>query len=130
MDFNDDLIIFGYEKQISIDHSNEPYYLECLQGIAMGRKSETLQTRTAIEASAGKISTKDIQEAYKSLDLDPHDTFLDEDTVIGTFQSRVADAPRQESELRQALRVIGQARGSTRIQHVASNCKYPRRSII
>ena len=123
MDFHDDLIKFAYERQVICDEHNSPYYLECLQGIARGRDSEDLQTKVAIEASSGKISVQDIRDAYKSFGLEYPSIGHDDETIIGTFQSRVADAPRQESDLRRSLAVIGQARGSSNIQHIASNSK-------
>ncbi|MCJ1432616.1 ubiquitin-specific protease ubp2 [Xylographa pallens] len=121
MDFHDELICFTYERQIASDTENAPYYLECLQGIAEGRGSEDLQTKVAIEASSGKFSVRDLREAYQSLGLDIRSLFYDDDTVIGSFQSRIADAPRQEPDLRRALYMIGEHRKSVRIQHVASN---------
>ena len=123
LDFHDDLIAFGYERQILCDPVHAPYYLECLQSIAEGRKSEDLQTKAAIEASSGKISVKDIREAYKSFGLDYGRERYDDETIIGMFQSRIADAPRQESDLRRALHIIGLERGSLAIQHIASNSK-------
>ncbi|KAL9027046.1 MAG: hypothetical protein Q9196_004378 [Gyalolechia fulgens] len=120
LDYHDDLIKYSYERQLVSDPENTPYYLEALQGIAKGRKSEELQTLVAIEASSGKISTSDIRDAYKTLDLEIESEFLDEDFIIGTFQSRVADAPKQDSELRRALHIVGQDRSSLKIQSVAS----------
>ena len=120
VDFHDSLIIFAYKRQIDVDQKNTPYYLECLQGLGEGRKSEDLQTHAAIEASSDKISLKDVRNAYKDLGLDFNQELLDDDTVIGTFQSRVSDAPRQESELRRALQIIGRNRGSEKIQFIAS----------
>ena len=121
MDFHDELISWAYERQTACDKANTPYYLECLQGIAKGRSSEDLQTKVAIEASSGKISVEDIREAYKSLGLEYQNLFYDDDTIIGMFQSRIADAPRQEIDLRRALSIIGQERDSSKIQNVASN---------
>lgn len=120
-DFHDDLIHFAYQRQIDTDPGNTPYYLECLQDIAEGRKSEVLQTFAAIEASSDKISLKDVREAFKSFGLDFPTSFLEDDIIIGNFQSRVSDAPRQEAELRRALKIIGQHRSSNKIQQVASN---------
>lgn len=120
-DFHDDLITFSYHRQVESDPSGIPYYLECLQGIAEGRGSEALQTLAAIEASSDKISLKDVRSAYKEIGLDFPSANFDDDTVIGTFQSRVSDAPRQEAELRRALKIIGQHRSSEKIQQVASN---------
>lgn len=123
MDFHDDLIKFSYERQLVVDPDNVPYYLESLQTIADGRKSEDLQTLVAIEASSGKVSAQDVRDAYKLLDLDVASAYLDEDVIIGTFQSRVADAPRQEAELRRALQIIGQDRSSEKIQFMASKSR-------
>lgn len=78
----------------------------------------------AIEASKGKISLKDIRRAYYELGLSNDSAVpLDENTIIGTFQSRISSSPRQEAELRRALKIIGQALWSPRIQSVAANGK-------
>ena len=118
-DFHDDLIEFSYERQLEIDPPNTPYYLECLQGIAHGRRSEILDTRVAIEASENRISLNDVRAAFKELGLDSRNDFHD-DTIIGTFQARVSDAPKQEAKMRRALKIIGQSRDSEKIQLVAS----------
>lgn len=102
-----------------MDSYNTPYYLECLQGIAGGRHSEALDTSVAIEASQNRISLKDVKAAFKELGLDSRADYED-DTIIGTFQSRVSDAPKQEAEMRRALKIIGQSRESDKIQFVAS----------
>ena len=120
LDFHDDLIGFSYQRQLLSDPEGAPYYLEALQGIADGRKSEDLQTYVAIEASSGKVSAQDIRKAYNALGLEIGSEYLDDDHIIGTFQSRAADSPRQEPELRRALQIIGQHRSSQRIQLMAS----------
>lgn len=119
VDFHDELIEFSYERQVEMDSSNTPYYLECLQGIARGRHSEALDTRVAIEASQNRISLQDVKEAFKELGLDYRAQYED-DIIIGTFQSRVTDAPKQEAEMRRALKIIGQSRESEKIQLLAS----------
>lgn len=125
-DFHDDLIIFCYERQIDVDPHGASYYLECLQGLGEGRKSEALQTQVAIEASKEKISLKDIRQAYQDLGINNDSTTrLDDDTIIGTFQSRVSNSPKQEAELRRALKIIGQERHSGKIQSIAANGRYP-----
>ena len=117
------MIKFSYARQLATDPENTPYYLESLQGIAEGRKSEDLQTLVAIEASSGKASAQDVRNAYKLLDLEVGSGYLDEDYIIGSFQSRAADAPRQEPELRRALQIVGQDRSSQKIQFVASKSR-------
>ncbi|KAG8529302.1 uncharacterized protein KY384_005938 [Bacidia gigantensis] len=119
-DFHDNLISFAYEIQINTDPSNISYYLECLQLIAEGRASDELSTKAAIEASQGRISLRDVRGAYQHLGLDLNDQTLADDTVIGTFQARLSDALKQEVELRQDLRIIGQHRSSHKIQSVAA----------
>ena len=128
LDFHDNLLVFAYERQIGCDVGNTPYYLECLQGISKGRSekgsnSDELQTRVVIEESSGKVSLQDIRNAYAAFGLDMNSPYDDEDHIIGTFQSRVADSSRQEPELRRALNVIGQHRDSFRIQQFASDSK-------
>ena len=118
-DFHDELIEFSYEQQLETDPYNTPYYLECLQGIAGGRHSEALDTKVAIEASENRISLKDVRAAFKELGIDSRADF-DDDTIIGTFQSRISDAPKQEVEMRRALKIIGQSRRSEKIELVAS----------
>lgn len=118
-DFHDDLIEFSYERQLEVDSDNTPYYLECLQGIARGRHSETLDTKVAIEASENRISLEDVRAAFREFGFDPRAEYTD-DTIIGTFQARVADAPKQEADMRRALKIIGQSRRSEKIELVAS----------
>ena len=117
---HDQLIIFAYERQKAVDHANLPYYLECLQTIAEGRVSEELSTKVAIEASGGQVSLKDIRNAYSSLGLGYRDLALTDDTIIGTFQARLTDSPRQEAELRQYLNIIGSHRDSAKLQSAAA----------
>lgn len=72
-----------------------------------------------MEESSGKVSAEDVRNAYKALGLGLETEFLDEDHIIGTFQSRAADSPRQEPELRRALQIIGHDLSSQKIQFVA-----------
>ena len=118
---HDELITFAYDRQTAVDPRNEPYYLECIQGLAKGRNSESLLTKSAIEESSGKYSAADVRDAHRSFGFEYGADYLDDDTVIGTFQARVSDAPKQEADLRRALNIIGINRQSTRIQQLASN---------
>lgn len=118
-DFHDELIEFSYERQVEVDSDNTPYYLDCLQGIARGRHSEDLDTKVAIEASENRISLEDVRAAFKEFGLDSRAEY-DDDTIIGTFQSRIVDAPKQEANMRRALKIIGQSRRSEKIEFVAS----------
>ena len=119
-DFHDDLLYFAYKRQIETDFPNTAYYLECLQVLAEGRKSEDLDTKVAIAASEGQISLRDVRMAYQHFGHTMHAPGLDDNTVVGIFHARLADSPKQEAELRRDLKIIGQHRMSSRIQNVAS----------
>lgn len=119
------MIIFAYQKQIDIDPANTGFYLECLQGIANGRKSEDLETKTVMEQTSDKVSNSDVRNAYKELGV-PRRGDVDEDTILGTFQARLADAAKfQEEQLRRALKIIGDDRNSRKLQDAASMCTRP-----
>ena len=119
-DFHDVLVVFAYDCQIATDGKNTAYYLECLQVLAFGRESEELQTKAAIEQTNGRISLKDVRLAYANLGFDMEDRTLADNTIIGTFQARISDAPKQEAEMRHNLRIIGQSRASDKIRLAAS----------
>lgn len=122
-ELSDSLLVFAYERQTSCDPDNAPYYLECLQDLAKGRKSEVLETKAVLMESEGQTSRKDIHSAYRYFGMDPRARDLDDDTIIGNFRSRVGDAPRQESEMRRALGIIGLDRKSEKIRSEAANCE-------
>ena len=124
LDFSDSLLIFAYERQTASDPESAPYYLECLQDLAEGRKSDELMTKAVLMESEGQFSRKDIPKAYQYFGLNSSSRELDDETIIGSFRSRVGDAPRQEAEMRRALRIIGLDRKSVRIQSEAANCEF------
>ena len=116
----DSAIIFAYERQISTDPDNEPFYMTYLKQIKELRSSEVLDTKLATEYSIGKYSSEGLAESYKYFGLSQTITYED-DFIIGAFKSRLQDAPKQESEMRQALRIIGDHRKSKRIAAVAGD---------
>ncbi|KAI9797872.1 MAG: ubiquitin-specific protease ubp2 [Piccolia ochrophora] len=120
-DFSDKLLIFAYGRQVSVDSGNASYYFDCLHTITEQRKSEQLETKVAMMESSGQVGMKDLRRAYEYFGLDINDKTLQDDHIIGVFHSRVSDAPRQEEDMRQHLRVIGMARQSDTIKAVASN---------
>ena len=119
LDFHDDLLIYAYDQQVATDYKHVKYYLECLQSLQAGRGSETLQIKVDIEAANDRISFQDVKKAYRDLDIDPR-AKIDDDTIIGVFNSRVVDATKQEDEMRRALRILGVDRSSQKIQIIAS----------
>ncbi|KAF3915703.1 hypothetical protein AA313_de0209928 [Arthrobotrys entomopaga] len=112
-DFSDRLLFWAYQRQKECDPIHAAYYFDCLTDLAHGRKSEDLQFEVATLKSQGEFTTTDIREAYKSLGVSEGST--DESYIIGSFQSRVTDAPRHEPALRESLSIIGRAIGNQNI---------------
>ncbi|KAF2685800.1 cysteine proteinase [Lentithecium fluviatile CBS 122367] len=122
-DFADELLSFAYRRQMAVDEANAPYYFECLQDLAVGRGSESLQGEVAVLASQGCFKRSEVTFAYRYFDIEPaHAHAINDDHIIGVFRSRLADisqATAQES--RRQLQIIGLARGSDTIKQAASD---------
>lgn len=88
----------------------------------MGRHSEMLNLEVAKARSEGAYTLSDVMECYKSFDIAPGTT--DEDLIIGVFRSRLADAPRQEHQMRTDLKTIGLALKSQKIVAVSEKSKF------
>ncbi|KAI9807762.1 MAG: hypothetical protein M1825_005067 [Sarcosagium campestre] len=120
-DFSNRLLIFAYERQRTTDPENASYYFDCLRALTKQRDSEELDTQIALIESSGQVSQLDIDRAYEYLGIEPRSRGIADEHVIGTFQARLSDAPRQAAEMRHHLAVIGIARNSEAIKSVASN---------
>jgi len=121
-DFSDALILFAYARQSTIDASNRPYYYECLEDLAKGRKSEVLDTQVAMLASQGLTSKRDVDQAYQYFGIEPaHVPLISDDHIKGVFKSRLSDmGPASAPETRQQLRVLAEARDSALLRTEAS----------
>ncbi|KAF2278384.1 cysteine proteinase [Westerdykella ornata] len=122
-DFSDSLLLFAFTCQARADPLNGPYYFECIQQIAIGRKSDDLETYVQVLASEGYASRQEVAKAYRILgmDINSHSSESD-DNIIGVFRSRLQDiSPDAVQEARNALRVIGGARMSEKIRQAASD---------
>lgn len=121
-DFADNLLLFAFRRQIVVDPQNTPYYFECLKDLAVGRRSDLLQSEVAILASQGLFTRDEITSAYRSLGIDPsHAHALSDEIITNQFKSRLSDIPsHQVEEARKALRIIGEARNSDIIKREAS----------
>jgi ubiquitin carboxyl-terminal hydrolase 25 len=119
---------FAYDCQRFCDPENAPHYFESLRSLAEIRQSEPLSTKVALLESKGEISSRDITQAYEYFGLRADGLDMEDDYIIGTYKSRVEDAPRQQAEMRERLRIIGKARRSEKIQYVASNSMHQSRT--
>jgi ubiquitin carboxyl-terminal hydrolase 25 len=118
-DASDDLVSFAYREQIRADPKESPLYLTYLREIATSRRSEPLNTLVATEYSAGRIDSKQLNEAYRYFSFSPRSEGISDDLIIGNFQSRLQDAPKQEAEMRAHLKTIAEHRHSRRIRDTA-----------
>ncbi|KAF8541938.1 hypothetical protein BDD12DRAFT_827425 [Trichophaea hybrida] len=116
-DVNDAIILWAYDRQRECNPNGTPLYFEFLSVLATGRASDTLQIEVAKLRSQGAFTMKDLEEACKALGVSSSST--NEDLIIGIFRARLKDAPRQEPQMREHLRVIGQAKNSAKIKQAA-----------
>ena len=115
--------MFAYDRQVQTDPGNAAYYFECLQDLAIGRKSAVLEEKVQILASEGQTNRKEVAKAYGYFGIDPvHSAHLTDEIIVGQFRARLQDiSPTLEDETRNMLRIIGQARQSSKILQEASN---------
>lgn len=123
-DVKDHLIFWAYNRQRDCNPSDGPYYFQCLNVLAQGRSSDMLSFEAVRLKSQGEFTTEDFKDACKAIDIGIDVT--DEDLIIGIFRSRLADSPRQETQLREHLRIIGKTRNSAKILLAARKGMFPR----
>jgi ubiquitin carboxyl-terminal hydrolase 25/28 len=122
-DFSDPLILFAFARQTAVDVENRSYYYECLQDLAVGRKSEELEMQVAMLGSQGFTSRREVDAAYRYFGIDPiHAIHINDDHIVGTFKSRLSDmSPSMAEETRRQLRIIGDSRDSATIRAEAAD---------
>ncbi|KAI9651675.1 MAG: ubiquitin-specific protease ubp2 [Trizodia sp. TS-e1964] len=119
--FSDRLLIFAYERQRHCNPIDAPYYFDCLKDISKNRTSTELQTKVAMMESIGEITQSEVDAAFDYFLIDLSRGVVSDEQIIGTFNSRLSDSPRQEADMRRHLAVIGKVRMSDRIRFVAMN---------
>lgn len=112
---------FAYREQTRTNGKEGPTYLGYLRQIAQNRGSELLATLVATEYSAGNFDADQINEAYRYFSISPRDDGVTDELILGTFQARLQDAAKHETEMRGHLKLIGQHRNSQRIKDVAED---------
>lgn len=122
-DAADDLVIFAYQRQTAMASTNfreHASLLSALEEVQRERNSESINQLVATEHSLGKNSHQSIATAYRTFDVQPHDK-VDDDLIIGRFQSILQDSPTQYEQLREHLAVIAQDRNSKRLHDFVTN---------
>lgn len=124
-DLPDDFILYGFARQTICDPEHSPYYFDCFAAVTNDRRSESLELQLATMQSQGYYGRAEIGKAYRYFNIDPDNAAeMSDEHILGIFQSRLDSEPRhRDVELRQQLRIIGQARGSAMLQDSASNCE-------
>lgn len=122
-DMASDLIIEAYHRQVAVDPGHGPHYLQCLNSIAQwrgGPDRDTINEAVVTAYSKGAYTTHDILKAYEYFGLSPNDTSLTEEVIVGRFHAYLSSTT-QETEARQQLWRIGDARKSERIKSAAED---------
>ena len=78
--------------------------------------------QVALERSEGKFDYQQLSDAYRYFGHPAEGSLLDDEHIIGTFQSRAQDSPKQEAEMRGQLKIIGAHRRSKQILGIADDC--------
>ncbi|KAI1007567.1 hypothetical protein K3495_g657 [Podosphaera aphanis] len=116
--FTDELLSWAYDRQCDCDPINKPYYLDCLEDLAQGRKSDDLQTKYVMATSAGAYGLKTLEVAYRFFGL-KYSTQEPDEVIINLYRSRVASAPAIKDEAKRYLQIIAMHRNSLRIEAIA-----------
>jgi len=124
-DFSDSLLEFCFRQQVANYPQSSAYFFDCLSGIAQKRNTEELSMAVAMLASEGYVTQEEVLQAYRYLGFRADAALtISDDQVLGSFNSRLENSPRhQESDLREKLRIIGRARGSSDLVSAADNGK-------
>ncbi|KAL5323372.1 hypothetical protein ACEPPN_007907 [Leptodophora sp. 'Broadleaf-Isolate-01'] len=118
--FTDDYLSWAYDRQCSCDPTNKPYYFDCLEDLATGRKSPDLQMKVTMAVSLGEYGLKQLEDSFKFFGLDPA-TKEGDDHIMGVYKSRIASAPRQKEDAKARLLIIAKHRNSEAIEALAKD---------
>lgn len=72
--------------------------------------------------SRGEFTRSDVLEAGKALGIQDIET-ADDELIVGIFKARLADAPKQEAQMREHLTIVGKHRSSELILQTARKGK-------
>jgi ubiquitin carboxyl-terminal hydrolase 25/28 len=125
-DFPPDLLMYAFRQQTEWDPIGSPYYYDCLTAIATKHVSDELNIQIALVASEGFVSREEVRNAYKYFGFQGSDIpKLSDHDILGHFESRLESSHRnQEKEIRDMLKTVGKARGSSLLINAAENGKY------
>lgn len=114
-------VIFAYKKQVETDPARTAWYLSYLGQISTVRQSEEIELEIVLQQSQGRFMLEQVKDAYRYFGFTTEDA--DDEHIIGTYKSRLSDAPRHDAEMREQLRIIGEHKHSARIKEIAKGSK-------
>ncbi|KAJ9197928.1 hypothetical protein DTO164E3_5484 [Paecilomyces variotii] len=120
-DMSSALVVEAYNRQISVDPSRAPFYLQNLKTVASlrdGSEREVIDQAVMVAYSEGQYTEEDVVKAYKYFGLSHEDPTLTEDSIIGKFYAFLS-ATTHEAETRKQLWRIGDSRRSEHIKAAA-----------
>lgn len=121
-----ELIIEAYNRQVSVDPTRTPLYLNSLRTISelRGGQEGDVIDRVVQEAYAdGKFTEDDIVAAYTYFGLQRDDPSLTDEGIIGKFHAFLKDTAH-ETEARTQLWRIGAYRKSEQIKSAAEDSEF------
>ncbi|BGP21214.1 ubiquitin-specific protease ubp2 [Rhodotorula toruloides] len=110
-DLADSVVERVYDMQCELNSFLAPFYLNALSRIAQGRGSEALNMKVALERSQDKLTSDEINAAYKELRLaSPFDMYssITDDDIVTAFQTRIEHVthPTRRKALLEAARIV------------------------
>jgi ubiquitin carboxyl-terminal hydrolase 25/28 len=122
-DMSSALIVNAYKRQVSVNPARAPHYLKCLIMIGESRgrlDGDTIEQAVMIAYSEGRYTEEDVVHAYKYFGLEPHDSSLTDENILGKFYAFLGDTTN-ETETRKQLWRIGHSRKNERIKSAAED---------
>ena len=122
-DMSSTLITDAFNRQVSVDPARTSLYLQCLKSIGDLRGGEdgaVIDQAVQVAYAEGKYTNEDIVSAYRYSGLNPDDTNLTEDSIIGKFYAYLSSTT-QETDTRTQLWRLGDSRRSERIKSAAED---------
>jgi ubiquitin carboxyl-terminal hydrolase 25/28 len=125
-EFTTELLMYAFRRQTEWDPAGSAYYYDCLKALASKYPNDEMNMQLAILASEGFISRAEVTDAYKYFGFQQNEIGrLSDHDILGHFESRLDSSHKnQETDIREKLKIIGKARGSSLLTNAAENGKW------
>lgn len=113
--YSDDLIISCYENTVATDQENTMKYFDSLRDIRQRKANLKLSNYVSHLVSSGVIGQRDLDFAYKNLNIDPSQASLMDDDLLLTMYKNEVDQHPLDSKLVDSMLLIANQRKSEKI---------------